>query len=418
MTADFNSRKRLILDLWMIAATSGVVGAIAVVTDAFERLYHTIEPLGDVNELLMMLVFLPLAFAYFTLRRWQEMKAQAMRSAAAEARIAEQNRVLLEREERLELLAHATGDVVWDWDIASDRLWWSDNLYEVFGYSRDEIEPDSTSWIHRLHPEDVAAAQRFLKQGLADHPVEISIEFRFRHEDGRYSHMLSRGEVFYDPSDRPVRVLGVMMDISELKQAQEKLRHSYERFQSLATNLPDVVWVSDRQGRTPYVSPNVERVCGYTSEEMCAHPERFWLGAIRAPQLPGVVAAYEALFAQGKPFDLEYEIQRKDGQWIWVHDRSFRTFTGEDGNVYAEGIFYDITPRKHAEEDLRRSYERYQSLVANLPEVVWTRDRGGDLIYVSGASSQIDGYTVAETCSPGAWFARIHPQDLPGVRTR
>jgi PAS domain S-box-containing protein len=135
--------------------------------------------------------------------------------------------------------------------------------------------------------------------------------------------------------------------------AEEEIRRSYLRYQALVTNLPDIVWVSDRHGRTAYISPNVINICGYTAAEMCAQAEEAWLARIRPDHREHVLSAFAALFDQHEPFDVEYEYQRKDGEWIWVHDRAFRTFVGDDGVEYAEGIFFDVTARKRAEHSLQ-----------------------------------------------------------------
>ena len=66
------------------------------------------------------------------------------------------------------------------------------------------------------------------------------------------------------------------------------------------------------------------------------------------------MVAFHRLFSEGHPFDVEFQVQRKDGTWIWVHGRAYRTYE-RDGVRYADGFFSDITERKRAEEELRRS---------------------------------------------------------------
>jgi PAS domain S-box-containing protein len=145
----------------------------------------------------------------------------------------------------------------------------------------------------------------------------------------------------------------VRAEVTRSLAAEEASRRASQRYQSLVTHLPDIVWVSDRHGRTAYISPNVAQICGYTAAEMCAQAQEVWLGRIRPGDRERVLSAFAALFDQHDPFDIEYEYQRKDGEWIWVHDRAFRTFVGDDGVEYAEGIFFDVTVRKRAEHSLQ-----------------------------------------------------------------
>jgi len=141
-------------------------------------------------------------------------------------------------------------------------------------------------------------------------------------------------------------------DITERKQAEQALRQSEEKYRRLVDNVPDVIWTSAQDGRTTYISPNAQSVFGYTAQELYEAGEKLWIGRIHPEDLPRVIDAYRALFAENRPFDVEYQIQRNDGQWIWLHDRAIRTHE-KDGVRYADGIFSDITARKRSEEKLR-----------------------------------------------------------------
>jgi len=141
-------------------------------------------------------------------------------------------------------------------------------------------------------------------------------------------------------------------EVSERKRAEQVLSQSEEKFRRLVDNLPDVTWTADQHGRTSYISCNVENVLGYTAQEICERGEELWLGRIHPNDVNRIVEANQALFAANRPFDVEYKIQRKDGEWIWVHDRAFRTHE-MDGVLYADGILFDITARKRAEESLK-----------------------------------------------------------------
>ncbi len=81
--------------------------------------------------------------------------------------------------------------------------------------------------------------------------------------------------------------------------------------------------------------------------------------------------SYRKFFEENEVFDVEYRLQRGDGQWRWVHDRAIRTHV-QDGVLFADGVLSDVTERKQAEAELRKSQERYSRLLANLPDVTWT----------------------------------------------
>ncbi len=151
-------------------------------------------------------------------------------------------------------------------------------------------------------------------------------------------------------------------NILRRKQVEEALRGSEEKFRSLVTNIPDVTWTTDSEGNTVFVSPNVREVYGYSPEEIYKQGGRIWFGRIHPDDVEKVKGGFKALYEKKIQFDVEYRIKRKDGEWIWLHDRSIATYE-KDGVAYADGVFSDITGRKRAEEELREYHDRLEELV-------------------------------------------------------
>ncbi|NQT72038.1 MAG: PAS domain S-box protein [Chloroflexi bacterium] len=151
-------------------------------------------------------------------------------------------------------------------------------------------------------------------------------------------------------------------DITELKQMEETLRESEQKYRSLITNIPDVTWTTNSEGNTVFISPNVEEVYGYSPEEFYRGSDDLWLERIHLDDVDKTKNAYRSLFEKGKGFDVEYRIKRKDGKWIWLHDRSINTYE-KDGSFYADGVFFDITERKRAEEALQKAHDELESQV-------------------------------------------------------
>jgi PAS domain S-box-containing protein len=133
---------------------------------------------------------------------------------------------LRESEERFHLLAKATNDAIWDWNLETNELWWNEGFEALFGYRRDEVEPTIESWTTRIHPDDydriVPDIHRVIDGG-GDH---WSGEYRFRRKDGAYAYVLDRGHVIRDPSGKAVRMVGGMTDLTERKNLEAQLLHS------------------------------------------------------------------------------------------------------------------------------------------------------------------------------------------------
>ena len=155
----------------------------------------------------------------------------------------------------------------------------------------------------------------------------------------------------------------VIQDITLRKQSEQALRASEEKYRSLIDHIPDVVWTADSNRELIYISGNVIKVLGFSSEELLENGWHLWLDRIHPEDAAYVSQAYQGLFARGEKFDVEYRICRKDGAWIWLHDRALTTRMRE-GSACADGIFLDVTQRRRAEAAIQHTKEAAES--ANL----------------------------------------------------
>lgn len=187
------------------------------------------------------------------------------------------------------------------------------------------------------------------KKVLAVLNVESSRLSAFTEEDKKLLETLAVHVASALTRLRQVETLEMLVD-----ERTRRLRESEEKYRSLVRNIPDVTWTTDQRGKTVFISPNIQRVYGYTPEEIYEAGERLWLGRIHPDDVERVKEEYGRLFTEGKVFDVEYRIRRRDGEWIWLHDRSVATYE-KDGLLYADGVFSDITERKQMEERVRQS---------------------------------------------------------------
>jgi PAS domain S-box-containing protein len=131
---------------------------------------------------------------------------------------------LRESEARFQLVMRATNEAVYDWNIETGGLWWNQNLQKGFGYVADEIELTLDWWERRIHPEDREAVMQSLDNLLESASQKWEGEYRFLRSDGTYAHVFDRGFVVRDESDKPARMIGSVMDITERKLAESALR--------------------------------------------------------------------------------------------------------------------------------------------------------------------------------------------------
>jgi diguanylate cyclase (GGDEF)-like protein/PAS domain S-box-containing protein len=147
--------------------------------------------------------------------------------------------------ERFNLAVRATNDVIRDWDLVNDELWWNENLTKVFDHWRTEIDATGNFWRDCIHPEDRDRVVHSINQMVSSGEEENwSGEYRFRRSDGTYAHILDRCHVVRDEEGKAIRMIGAMTDITMRKEAEERLAY-LAQFDSL-TGLPNRHLFRDR----------------------------------------------------------------------------------------------------------------------------------------------------------------------------
>lgn len=157
-------------------------------------------------------------------------------------------------------------------------------------------------------------------------------------------------------------ILSIGRDVTSLVEATRKLEASELHYRSLVENVPDILWSATIDWRYTFFSPNIERITGFSAEDVMTGKHGASLARVHPDDLGRLQAAREAMSTHGTPMDIECRWQRRDGHWIWVQLRAARTATGIDGT------FSDVTARKELEGQLLQSQkvEELGKLTANV----------------------------------------------------
>lgn len=165
------------------------------------------------------------------LERRVEQRTEALKLEVADRRKAEM--ALRESDERFKLVARATNDAVWDWNLKTDALWWNEGFQALFGYKASQVEANIVSWTSRLHPEDADRVLAHRRQVIHSEDNFWSDEYRFRRADGTYAYIFDRGNVIRNDDGHPVRMLGAMVDITARKEAEKVQQQQLARISLL-----------------------------------------------------------------------------------------------------------------------------------------------------------------------------------------
>ncbi|MBW2645301.1 MAG: PAS domain S-box protein [Deltaproteobacteria bacterium] len=207
-------------------------------------------------------------------------------------------------------------------------------------------------------------------------------EIQARRKDGSIFDVQVCAALVRDSEGTAVSLMSSSVDIPDRKRAEEALRESEERYRLLVENIPSVTWITSEHGKTTFISPNVEKIYGYSQEEIYESGDTLWFGRIHPDDMGFVEDSFEMMFTKKQEFNVEYRIQRKDGEWIWVHDMAMMAFE-KDNIRYAYGVFSDITERKRSEVALRESEETARALLNAPDDIMVLLDAGGIILDVN-----------------------------------
>jgi PAS domain S-box-containing protein len=139
---------------------------------------------------------------------------------------------LRESEERFKLVAGAMSDVVWDWNIPANTLWWSEGFHTTFGFAVAQNKPGIESWSGHIHPDERTRVVAGIHHAIDTGAESWSADFRFQRKDGGYVCVQNRGYILRDSTHQPIRMVGGMRDLTEQKNMEAQLLRA-QRMESI-----------------------------------------------------------------------------------------------------------------------------------------------------------------------------------------
>jgi PAS domain S-box-containing protein len=264
---------------------------------------------------------------------------------------------LRESEERLSLAFAGAREGVWDWNLETGAVVYSPRWKQMLGYAEDEIDPHVSAWKHLLHPDDEPRAHE-LNESLAQGGETYEGEFRLRHKEGHYIHVLSRGyPIRREPGGPVVRIVGTHLDITERKRTEMALRESEERLTLAFAGAREGVWDWNLETNAVAYSPRWTQMLGYAEDEIEPHISA-WERLVHPDDRPLADDAHDSVTRGETTYEAEFRLRHKDGRYIHVLSRGFPVRREPGGPVVRiVGTHFDLTERKQTEELLRRSHE-------------------------------------------------------------
>ncbi len=259
-----------------IAAAATVASTVLLGRTLFQ---HSIHP-TLIDELVPLAIFcvIGLSTSWFVVTRRRAVDdllrsnrlLQELYHGEHEARIAMDKLAedLRQSELRYRKVANLTQDALWDWRIPQNQMEWSDGMTRVFGYKPKDVSTDPRWWQNRFHADDRDRVLGSLAKAIHGDAKVWTAALQFRRAEGDYANVVCRASILRDESGQPVRMIGSMMDMTELKQAERALRESQRFLLRLLKSVPSPVVLLDSKGRIVLFNRACEEISGYRRREV------------------------------------------------------------------------------------------------------------------------------------------------------
>ncbi len=336
-------------------------------------------------------------------------EARAIRYIGALQDVTEARRLVVAEQrasERLRLAIEASRMAVWDYDVANQAVSGSPELNRLMGFPID-ANPTIAELQATYLPGEAESVRDQVLASLRAGETAIEAEFQNQGPDGLRRWLLLRAEVELDTRGAPARFVGVLMDITDRKQADQALRDSEARFRVMADSAPSPVWVTTVDGGIEFVNEAFAEYAGRSRESLVGD---VWLSLLHPGDAAQVVQVRTAARQGPESFSFEARFRHADGRYRWMLANSKPRFDAAGVFQGYVGIAVDLTDQRMAQEALKESEQRFRLMAEGAPVMLWLGDDSGGCVYLNKALREFWG--VADDLAGFTWASTVFPEDI------
>ncbi|MFQ4138950.1 PAS domain S-box protein [Nodosilinea sp. PGN35] len=268
---------------------------------------------------------------------------------------------LARREEQLRHTLEFTHIGTWDWDVRQNTVVWNDNHFRLLGLDPNTTADPYQSWRHAIHPDDLERVEQALQDALHQH-TDYETEYRVFYPDGTMRWLVGRGRGLYDADQQPVRMLGVILDISDRKRAEQ-----IQEFQAVITrNMAEGIGVVRADnGMICYTNRKFEQMFGYDPGELNGQHVSIVNYATDRAEAEAVNQTIRQAVLENLEATYEVHNVKKDGTPFWCSATTSVFEHPEYGSVLV-AVHQDISDRKESEAKLQASLREKELLLKEI----------------------------------------------------
>ena len=316
-------------------------------------------------------------------------------------------------ERRFRLLTENSSDIATILDAEGINHYQSPSIERILGYRAEELL--GTSVFERIHPEDHEHCRTALRRMVQNPGTTHTAEFRYQHSNGAWRVLEARGRTLL-PDSAAAGIMINSRDITERKQAENELTLQKTLLEAQEEAALDGILVVSPEGRMLSYNRRFVELWKIPEDVLARRADKEAIQAVlNQLQDPDLFVARTGYLYEHPDEESRDEIALRDGR---VFDRFSAPVKKQDGQYHGRIWFFrDVTEREQSEEALRRSEQRFRSVVENSSDLVTLMDQSGTIGYQSPAIERIFGYTQEELIGRNC-FELVHPDDAPEVASR
>lgn len=259
---------------------------------------------------------------------------------------------LQKSEEQLRLALEFAQIGSWDWDLTTNQIVWDQNHFRLLGVDPETVTASYQNWRDLVHPDDVLQVEAAIQHTLQTHTT-FAAEYRVIHPDGSLHWVIGKGRAIYDVDGKPIRMVGVILDITDRRRAEEALRERERLLSTLTAALPVTIFRFDVDSNCTYINDYWTAMSGRTVESALGlgwvetlHPEERdrlaseWLEWSQNAQERGL-------------YQNEGRLVHLHGESIWYYIQALAEVDANNETIGYLGVMIDITDRQQAEQKLQ-----------------------------------------------------------------
>jgi two-component system CheB/CheR fusion protein len=305
-----------------------------------------------------------------------------------EKAIQERARQVVESDRLKSFVIDATGVAVKDWNIDDDTTVWSGKMLETYGYPNGKIGQSKMWWSNKIGPNDWERVTESLEYHINNESGIWREEYHFYKADGTLAYVIDWGMPVKDESGKTVRIVGAMLDITELKDVQKALQRLLRKQQTLVRTIGQITY--EYEVKKGIIHWTGVELLGFETDEF-GQSLSFRQSLIHPDDFPLFKTELEKVQAGQNIFDIECRYRHLNGHYTWFHDRGIAYFDNKGELETIIGVLEDVSKQRDYQEKLEVDYKKLQSSNQELEHFAFSasNDLKEPLITISSFADQL-----------------------------